>query len=61
MCQGFSHVSAFLHHFVSAKLATSSIRVNVISECGSSMGVINVNYGLECCMLSLASRNGVMT
>ena len=27
MCQGFSLVSGFLHHFVLAKLATSSIRV----------------------------------
>ena len=30
MCQGFSHFSGFfLHHFVLAKLATSSIRVNI--------------------------------
>ena len=28
MCQGFSHFSGFLHQFVLAKLATSSIRVN---------------------------------
>ena len=28
MCQGFNHFSVFLHHFVLAKLATSSIRVN---------------------------------
>ena len=28
MCQGFSHLSVFLHHFVMAILATSSIRVN---------------------------------
>ena len=27
MCQGFSHFSGFLHHFVLAKLTTSSIRV----------------------------------
>ena len=27
MCQGFKHFSAFLHHFVLAKLATSSIGV----------------------------------
>ena len=27
MCQGFCHFSGFLHHFVLAKLATSSIRV----------------------------------
>ena len=27
MCQGFIHSSAFLHHFVMAKLASSSIRV----------------------------------
>ena len=28
MCQGFNHFSGLLHHFVLAKLATSSIRVN---------------------------------
>ena len=28
MCQGFSHFPGFLHHFVMAKLATSSIKVN---------------------------------
>ena len=28
MCQGYSHFSGFLHHFILAKLATSSIRVN---------------------------------
>ena len=28
MCQGFSHFSDVLHHFVFAKLATSSVRVN---------------------------------
>ena len=27
MCQGFNYFSDFLHHFVLAKLATSSIRV----------------------------------
>ena len=30
MCQGFSHFSGFLHHFVLAKLATSSIRVKML-------------------------------
>ena len=28
MCQGLSDFQIFLHHLVSAKLATSSIRVN---------------------------------
>ena len=28
MCQGFGHFSGFLHHFVLAELAISSIRVN---------------------------------
>ena len=28
MCQGFSHFPGFLHNFVMAKLATSSIKVN---------------------------------
>ena len=32
MCQGFSHFSCFLHHFVMAKLATISIRVNYIFQ-----------------------------
>ena len=27
MCQGFSHFCSFLHHFVLAKLATSSIEI----------------------------------
>ena len=27
MCLGFSHFLGFLHHFLLAKLATSSIRV----------------------------------
>ena len=31
MCQGFSNFSGFLHHFVLAKLATSSIRVTTCS------------------------------
>ena len=34
MCQGFSHFSAFLHHFISAKLAESSIRLNRSNESG---------------------------
>ena len=32
MCQGFNHFSGFLHHFVLAKLASSSIRVKVIHK-----------------------------
>ena len=28
MCQGFSHFSVFLHHFVLVKLGTSSLRVD---------------------------------
>ena len=30
ICQGFSRISGFLHHFVLAKLAPSSIRVNYV-------------------------------
>ena len=30
MCQGFSHFSGILHHFVLAKLANSSIRVKTL-------------------------------
>ena len=32
MCQSFSHFSGFLHIFVLAKLATSSIRVNRLNR-----------------------------
>ena len=32
MCQGFSDFSGLLHHFVSAKLATNSIRVKYASR-----------------------------
>ena len=31
MCKGFSHYSDFLHHFVLAKLASSSIRVKLMN------------------------------
>ena len=34
MCQGFSHFKVFLHHFVLAKLATSSIRGNDVGKTG---------------------------
>ena len=30
MCQDFNHFSGFFPHFVLAKLATSSIRVNIL-------------------------------
>ena len=33
-CQGFRHFSNFLHHFVLANLATSSIRVNPYASGG---------------------------
>ena len=32
MCQGFSHFSGFLHQFILAKLATSSIRVKPLES-----------------------------
>ena len=32
MCQDFCHFSGLLHHFVMAKLATSSIRVRQLDE-----------------------------
>ena len=32
MCQGFSHFSAFLHRFVLAKLATTSVRAKSKGE-----------------------------
>ena len=37
MCQGSSHVSGFLHHFVFAKLATISIRVKTTLLITNSM------------------------
>ena len=39
MCQGFSHFSGFLHHFVLAKLATSSIRVKKSASIPASPSV----------------------
>ena len=30
ICKGFSHLLGFLHHFVLAKVATSSIRVSLV-------------------------------
>ena len=38
MCQGFSHIYVFCIIFVLAKLATSSIRVNGISNQGGGGG-----------------------
>ena len=32
MCQGVSHFSSFLYHFVMAKLATSNIRVKGLTR-----------------------------
>ena len=40
MCQGFNHFSGFLHHFVLAKLATSSIRVKVLSQLSNGKMVL---------------------
>ena len=34
MCQGFSKFEGFLHNFVLAKLATSSIEANILSNVG---------------------------
>ena len=33
MCQGFSHFTGFLHHFVLAKLATTIINVSPVPVC----------------------------
>ena len=38
MCQSFSHFPGFLHHFVLAKLATSSIRVKMCWSYFSMLG-----------------------
>ena len=38
MFQGSSHFSAFLHHFALSKLASSSLRVKVVSGAGSGGG-----------------------
>ena len=40
ICQGFSHFLGFLHHFVMAKLVTSSIRVKSIVWMSDSFGNI---------------------
>ena len=36
ICQGFSHFSGFLHHFVLAKVTTSSTRVNDLTTSSQS-------------------------
>ena len=32
MCQGFNNLSDSLHHFVLAKLATTSVRVKMVTD-----------------------------
>ena len=42
ICQGFSKFSGFSHHFVLAKLATSSIRVNTAGLLGKGTSIISI-------------------
>ena len=46
MCQFFNHFSVSLHHFVLAKLATSSIRVDLITVV-RIYGNFNNNLGMN--------------
>ena len=51
MCQGFSDFSGFLHHFVLAKLATSSsIRVNGLKS--------TVTYVIDHVLFGAAAASG---
>ena len=43
ICQGFSHFSAFFHHFMLAKLATSSDRVKYVWKLSCWAIVMRVN------------------
>ena len=42
MWQGFSHLNIFLHYLVLAKLATSSIRVNLCTTGNVERAVFNI-------------------
>ena len=52
MCQGFSHYSSFLHHFVYAKLATISISVNK-----NKFALISINSDLLFLVFSDGEEN----
>ena len=41
MCKGFSRFLAFLHHFLLAKIATSSIKVNILR----SLDAADISWG----------------
>ena len=45
MCQGFSHFSGFLHHFVLAKFATSSISY-ILENCSYMNNVFLKNFDI---------------
>ena len=51
MCQGLSHFSGVLHHFVLGKLATSSITINkfmpVSAKMTQQLGVNNLTGAFE--------------
>ena len=52
MCQGFGNFSGFLHHFVLAKLATSSISVKV-PECCTIIILAPFVLVVPCCQPEL--------
>ena len=67
MCQGFNYVLGFLHHFVLAKLATSSIRVKAVTaqfprllNQGDSPSESGKCYGAVICSLKGKVRRGYM-
>ena len=51
MCQGFTHFLVFLHYFVLAKLATSSIRVKLYQS-PANAALSHIIPCCYCCMIS---------
>ena len=54
MCQGFSNFHCFLHHFVLAKLATSSIRVNDVSTALITLPTYVIKHKQDVCSVCAA-------
>ena len=51
-------VIVFLHHFVMAKLATSSMRVNPFTYIGPEMTIFNISYCSEHILKHIFKKNG---
>ena len=59
MCQGFSHFSGFLHHFVLAKLSTSRIKVNCAKLTCYIQYFVNVNVVISHSFLRVMGKRGL--